>query len=141
MVGPSGSSAATKAISSSPRSRSETNSSIASSLTPRGSTLTAGICELWMWIDSPSSVRSFVRRSETSSTTPCSSSVGTAIVSPTAYQRSENIAKPAMMSVSTRWTEKPTRISRKDAPASAASRSTPPISSASASTAAAAKPA
>ena len=61
-------------------------------------------------------------------------------MSPTAYQRSANIAKPAMMSVRMRWIAKPTRISRNEAPAIAVSRSTPPISSAKVTTAAAAKP-
>jgi hypothetical protein len=50
------------------------------------------------------------------------------------------MAKPAMRSVRIRWIAKPARISRNEAPASAVSRSTPPISSARVNTAAAAKP-
>ena len=69
------------------------------------------------WIVSPSTVRSFVRRRETSSTTPSNSTIGIAIVSPTWYQPSMNIISPAITSIRTRWTEKPTRISRNETPA------------------------
>ena len=54
---------------------------------------------------------------EESSTTPCSSCMRMWIVSPTEYQRSMNIARPAMMSISTAAPAKPTRIRTKDAPA------------------------
>ena len=127
VVGPSGRICKTDSTISIPRSRSVTKTSSCSSLTPL-STRTDGICELWMWITSPSSVRSRVCRSETSSTIPCSSCIGIWIVSPTEYQRSMNITSPAMMSISTRWIAKPTRMSRNEAPASAVRRSTPPIS-------------
>jgi hypothetical protein len=92
-----------------------------------------------MWITSPSSVRRRVWRSDTSSTIPWSSCIGIWIVSPTEYQRSMNITSPAMMSMRTRWIAKPARMSRNDAPARAVSRSTPPISWPTDSTAAVAK--
>ena len=61
---------------------------------------------------------------------PCSSRVGIAIVSPTAYQRSTNIIVPAITSISTRWIAKPARMITNEAPASVVSLSRPPVSSA-----------
>ncbi len=120
---------ATSETSRSPSSRLLTKSSIASSLTPRGSTRTAWIWELWMWITSPVTARRRVRRSETSSTTPWSSRPAwTTTVSPTENQRSVNIVTPAMMSMRIRWAAKPATMMAKDAPAIAVSRSTPPVS-------------
>ena len=126
-------------MSTSAASRLLATSSTSNSLSPPGNTRTAGICELWMLITSPSSERSFVRRSETSSTMPCSSIVGIAIVSPTEYHFSVNMLKPAMMSTRTRWAENATRISTNDAPAIVLSRSSPPVSWAAAKTRASAK--
>ena len=91
VVGPTGRIDDTCSMSTSAASRLLATSSTSNSLSPPGSTRTAGICELWMLITSPSSERSFVRRRETSSTMPCSSIVGIAIVSPTEYHFSVNM--------------------------------------------------
>src|SRR5207247_7470845 len=79
------------------------------------------------------------RRRETSSTTPCSSSVGIAIESPTAYQRSTNIIVPAITSISTRWIANPARMITNEAPASVVSLFRPPVSCAAERTIATAK--
>ena len=128
VVGPSGRIAPTCSMSSSAASRLLATSSTSNSLTPPGSTRTAAICELWMLIISPSSERSCVERSDRSSTIPWTSIIGIAIVSPTEYHFSTNMLKPAMMSMSTRWAEKATRMRMNEAPAMVESVSKPPVS-------------
>ncbi len=82
-----------------------------------------------MWITSPVTERSFVRRSEISSTTPWSSRPAwTITVSPTKNQRSTNIVRPAMMSTRILCVANPATMTRNDAPAMAVSWSTPPVS-------------